>query len=78
VEDFLRFAETMKEQGFLFYFEGFALDPRESADAGVALEAIYQNGEVSPQVGLDFARFVMPFHPDEMNLNGNILRAWWD
>ncbi len=78
VESFLDFANEMKRKDFPFNFEGFAFDPRYEQGEEVCLEGIYREGDYPPEIGLAFAKFVSGYHPDELTLEENLLRAWWD
>ena len=78
VESFLEFANEMERQGFTFNFEGFAFDPRNEQAEEVCLEGIYREGDYSPEIGFAFAKFVSKYSPDELILEENLLRAWWD
>ena len=77
IREFLQFAKTLEKLGYQFNFEGFTFDPR-SAQNGVLLEGIYLNDPYSPEVELAFLKFVTPFSPDELTIEPNQLRAWWD
>jgi hypothetical protein len=78
VESFLGFANEMEQKGFTFKFEGFAFDPRFEGNQDVALEGIYYQGDYPPEIGLAFAKFVTGYQPDELSIENNLLRAWWD
>jgi hypothetical protein len=78
VQALLDFARSVQAQGCSFHFEGFAFDPRCPYSDRVALEGIHYEGNYPADVGLAFAKFVTPYHPDEFTLEANSLRAWWD
>lgn len=78
VESFLEFANEMKQKGFDFKFEGFAFDPSFEKDRSVVLEGIYRQNDYPPEIGLAFAKFVSSYKPDELSIEENLLRAWWD
>jgi hypothetical protein len=78
VQAFLDFACSAQEQGYSFHFEGFAFDPRTPQSKKVSLEGLFYEGNYPAEVGLDFAKFVAPYRPDEIALEENLLRAWWD
>ncbi|NJM49398.1 MAG: hypothetical protein HC860_27125 [Alkalinema sp. RU_4_3] len=44
----------------------------------VMIDGIYYQGDYPAEIGLAFARFVAPYHPDELSLEPDKLRAWWD
>jgi hypothetical protein len=74
---FVKFARSMQAAGYKFYLEGFTHDPQVHAGE-VQLEGIYYQGDYPAEIGLAFARFVTPYRPDEVSLDPNYLRAWWD
>jgi hypothetical protein len=78
VEAFLDFARSAQAQGHSFHFEGFAFDPRSPHAKEVSLEGIYYQGNYPAEIGLSFAKFVIPYRPDEIALEDDLLRAWWD
>ena len=78
VQAFLDFARPVQEQGYTFHFEGFTFDPRFSQSDQVSLEGIFYEGNYPAEVGFAFAKFVAPYRPDEITLEENLLRAWWD
>ena len=78
VESFLEFANEMERKGFTFNFEGFAFDPRSDQADKVCLEGIYLKGNYTLEIGFAFAKFVSKYSPDELTLEENLLRAWWD
>jgi hypothetical protein len=79
VQDFADFLRTMRSQSIDFYLEGFTFDPRyENAGFSVALEGVRREGNYSAEIGFAFAQFVAPWKPDELSLEPELLRAWWD
>ena len=78
VESFLEFAVEMAQKGFVFYFEGFAFDPRSDQSEEVCLEGIFRQGDYPAEIGLAFAKFVSKYSPDELTIEEQLLRAWWD
>jgi hypothetical protein len=77
IESFWQFAREMEQKNFSFKFEGFTYDPNyEHTD--VVLEAIYYEGEYPAEIGLAFAKFVISYSPDDVAIEDNLLRAWWD
>ncbi len=78
VESFLEFANETERKNFTFYFEGFAFDPRFDQADEVCLEGIYREGDYPAEIGFAFAKFVSKHSPDELILEDNLLRAWWD
>jgi hypothetical protein len=71
------FVRSMQDAGFVFYLEGFTHDPA-MYDGDVMIDGIYYQGDYPAEIGLAFARFVAPYHPDELSLEPENLRAWWD
>jgi hypothetical protein len=79
VQDFADFLRTMRSQSVDFYLKGFAFDPGyENTEFSVALEGIWREGTYSAEIGFAFAHFVAPWKPDELSLEPERLRAWWD
>lgn len=78
VESFLKFANEMQQKGYSFKFKGFIFDPRYEENQDVILEGIYYQGDFPAEVGFAFAKFVCAYQPDELALENNFLRAWWD
>jgi hypothetical protein len=79
VQDFADFLRAMRSQSIDFYLEGFAFDPGyENTEFSVALEGIRREGTYSAEIGFAFAQFVAPWKPDELSLEPELLRAWWD
>jgi hypothetical protein len=71
------FARSMQTAGFSFGLEGFTYDPSRY-DGEVVIDGISYQGDYPAEIGLEFARFIIPYRPDEASLEPNYLRAWWD
>jgi hypothetical protein len=71
------FARSMQTAGFSFCLEGFTYDPGQY-DGEVVIDGIAYRGDYPAEIGLEFARFIMPYRPDETSLEPGNLRAWWD
>ncbi len=79
VQDFADFLRAMRAQSIDFYLEGFTFDPsHKNGEGRVYLEGILREGPYSPEIGFAFAKFVAPWKPDELSLEPELLRAWWD
>ena len=79
VQDFADFLRAMRSQSVDFYLEGFTFDPRyEKTEFSVAIEGIVREGTYSAEIGFAFAKFIAPWKPDELSLDPELLRAWWD
>ena len=75
IGDFFTFAEIQAVNSYIFTFEGYAIMPRR-CDYRISLDGIVFNGDYSPQLLADFRDFVGV--PDELSIEPNYLRAWWD
>lgn len=75
ISEFFTFAETQAAKGYIFTFEGYAISP-ERDDYRISIDGIIFNGDYSNQLLADFGEFVGV--PDELSIEPNYLRAWWD
>lgn len=75
IGEFFTFTETQAAKGYVFTFEGYAIMPQRH-DYRVSVDGIIFNGDYSNQLLTDFGEFVGA--PDELSIEPNYLRAWWD
>lgn len=75
IEAFIEFARQQTSKGFEFVFEGYAISPYR-ADYRVSIEGMVYHGICSDELILEFQEFVG--EPDEVDINPDYLRAWWD
>lgn len=75
IGEFFTFAETQATKGYTFTFEGYAIMPKRY-DYRVSIDGIIFNGDYQNQLLADFGNFVGA--PDELSIEPNYLRAWWD
>ncbi len=75
VGDFFDFAQRQGNKGFEFIFEGYVISP-ERPDYRVSIDGLFYRGICSTELIFDFQEFVN--EPDELEIEPNYLRAWWD
>ena len=73
--EFLAFAQTQKSKGFEFRFEGYVISPKRE-DYRVSIDGLQFQGDCSYQVITDF--HAIAYNADELDIDPNFLRAWWD
>ncbi len=75
IGEFFDFAQRQGNKGFEFTFEGYVISP-ERRDYRVSIDGLFYRGICSTELILDFQEFVN--EPDELEIEPNYLRAWWD
>jgi hypothetical protein len=75
IGEFFTFAEIQAAKGNIFTFEGYAIMPQRY-DYRVSIDGTIFNGSYQNQLLEDFGEFVAA--PDELSIEPNYLRAWWD
>lgn len=75
IGEFFTFAEMQAAKGYIFTFEGYAIMPKRH-DYRISIDGIVFNGNYQNQLLADFGNFVGA--PDELSIESNYLRAWWD
>ncbi len=75
ITELLEFAQRQANKGFEFVFEGYVISPQRR-DYRVSIDGLVYRGTYSTELIFDFQEFVG--EPDEINLEPNYLRAWWD
>lgn len=75
INDLLEFAQRQASNGFEFTFEGYVISPQRS-DYRVSIDGLCYRGICSTELIFDFQEFVGT--PDELDIDSDYLRAWWD
>ena len=75
ISDLFDFAQRQANKGFEFTFEGYVISP-ERSDYRVSIDGLFYRGICSTELIFDFQEFVN--EPDELDIEPNYLRAWWD
>ncbi|MGD1804394.1 hypothetical protein ACP6PL_02980 [Dapis sp. BLCC M126] len=75
IGDFFEFAQRQGNKGFEFILEGYVISP-ERRDYRVSIDSLFYRGICSTELIFDFQEFVN--EPDELEIEPNYLRAWWD
>lgn len=75
IGEFFTFAEIQATRGYFFTFEGYAIIHKRS-DYRISIDGIVFNGDYQNELLTDFGEFVGA--PDELSVEPNYLRAWWD
>lgn len=75
INDLFDFAQRQANKGCEFTFEGYAVSPQR-LDYRVSIDGLSYQGICSTDLIFDFQEFVG--EPDELDIEPNYLRAWWD
>lgn len=75
ISELLEFARRQASKGFEFTFEGYVISPQRP-DYRVSIDALVYRGICSTELIFDFQEFANG--PDEIDIEPNYLRAWWD
>lgn len=75
IGEFMAFSQTQKSKGFDFTFEGYVISP-DREDYRVSIDGIQFRGDCSYQVIADFE--AIAHNADEIEIDPNLLHAWWD
>lgn len=75
IGELFQFGQSQKIKGFDWTFQGYVVSPNRE-DYRVSIDGIEWRGDACYQIIADFE--VIAQNADELNIEPNFLRAWWD